>query len=146
MVFHLNGTDYSARYRVAGKPQDRSMHISLDYPNRDGSSLAGILSPERADKATVVVNFYCGSQGSPVWCSVDGGERTPMKRSPRAADPHGTRVAAERVEPIKAMHMWTMELPDELEPGVHTIRVTAKDMFGQIHHGTWLIEIGSDAN
>jgi len=143
MVFTFNGTEYSARYRAAGRPKDRSMHVSLDYPNRDYARLAGVLSPERADKTSIVVNFFCGSQNSPVWFRVDDGPRVQMERSPRAVDPFGRRAADERVHPVRAMHVWKADLPDDLALGTHIIRVTARDMFGQPHHGTKLVEISS---
>jgi len=92
---------------------------------------------------TVVANVFGGSDSTLVSIQVDGGQPFRMEKS-RMVSPNVSRIYAlsrEKVYPTAysrraalrkqpSYHVWKALLPGNLTPGIHTIRISAKDHFG----------------
>jgi hypothetical protein len=45
------------------------------------------------------------------------------------------------VHAVRCSHLWAADLPADLGPGIHTIRVEAVDEYGQRHEAHKILEI-----
>jgi hypothetical protein len=78
--------------------------------------------------------------------SVDGGPAADMRYVVRT-DPFAVEArerlgeTADFVEPTASAHIWELELPDSLAPGIHSVVVETVDEFGQPQRGVLTFEI-----
>ena len=142
MVYEFDGTDYTGRYRVPHRPADYQMNISLNRPEGEWAKpVRKVLSPEEVDETELVVNFFPGDEGSQVWCRIDGGEKRRMNRSTDTTDPFANRVVPDKYYPIYSSHLWALPVPEDLGVGVHSVEVTATDMYGETYEDSMVFEI-----
>lgn len=157
VVIELAGSDFAPRYKAAGLPLHKQMHVSL--LNRWDLQLpANTVTSGELGHAQLAVNIWVGSIQTEVTCQFDNGVETAGVRNRLARDP----FAVERQEavdawmlehrswqnlfppPIRAKigpenwmqtytswHLWTCAMPDQLAPGAHRVSVVAHDAFGQ---------------
>ena len=132
-----------------GPDANRRLRITLDPPMLapvDGGIHRGSLWPA----THVVVNLFDGGERDRVWMSLDGGPDQSMNYTVRT-DPYVERVHALHAgtgdafgRATRSSHIWELPLPDSLESGLHHIKVTSEDEFGQRHRGDFTFEILAD--
>lgn len=125
---HINGNEWKLRYKVSRRPADYQMHISS--PNQITSSesagtevFANIYNalPKaevemRVGKSGAWISMKRVVQPDPVYQAMWKREHeieNPTWRLPGKANP--------------SQHLWKTTLPENLEPGAHTIYIRAKD-------------------
>ena len=135
-VFYFEGTKMRPRFIPAGgDPTDR-LRITIDPPLVPSEG-----NPVELDRGTqqdstfVVVNFFDGGIRDTVEISVDGGAFIPMEYTERS-DPGYAREYEKYKDtpnsyrpPAISSHIWQYLLPP-LEPGIHSLLISAKDEFG----------------
>ena len=133
------------------------MHISFDPPqggfsaeDRDVFSDMGIVTTGELDGMTVVANVYSGSRDTQVEMSVNGGESVPMdwnqdQRDPLAMSFQPADEESRWTTEGRSYHLYTGTLPNDLEPGVHTLTVRATDPYGQEFVGTKVFDVWADS-
>lgn len=149
-VISFNGTDVKPRFVPSEGDPDRAMRIMLDpllhgTRGTNGEVLAvnrGALLPG----TKLVVNLFDGGERDRVEVSIDGKPYERMENVLRT-DPYlereyvkyrGTPDAFARPQP--SSHVWEYAL-GELQPGLHTVRVRARDEFGQRSEENFSFEV-----
>ena len=128
------GGDANARLRITLDPALTQMN--------EGSLNRG--SPQPNTK--VVVNLFDGGARDSVWASIDDNERTAMNYTIRT-DPFienlskykDTENAYSGVS--RSSHIWEINLPENLNPGLHSIKVDTLDEYGQRRNAAMTFEI-----
>jgi hypothetical protein len=112
---------------------------------------------DRADLAGgtwLTTNFWMGSTGSTVEVALDGGPADPATRTQELRG-EAPRVGAEWSDPYAAtqqlvhggsladrsMHLWRLELPEDLATGDHRAQVTATDSYGRVFTDTITFQV-----
>ena len=139
-VFYFEGNKIRPRFIPAGgDPSDR-LRIMLEPPlkpvdNKTQTYPLGLDRGIQVDSMFVVVNFFDGGDRDQVSISLDGQATVPMEYMERT-DPSYVRLYHKYKEtpdafqpPVVSSHIWQFALPD-LEPGLHSVIVTARDEFG----------------
>ncbi|HPI72886.1 MAG TPA: calcineurin-like phosphoesterase family protein [bacterium] len=141
----IEGSRYAIRYKAARQPAEHQMNIYL--PDE--------LLCSQADSTHVLVNVFAGSSRSLVEMQLDHQtdwqQLTPVAaRDPECLRMHQLNAILEQPfngqaleellgwkmdPPSLSRHMWSGPLPCALTPGVHTLTVRTKDMFGQLWAG-----------
>jgi len=131
-ILHIDGNDYSVRYKVARRPADYQMNVFA--PD-------AVAAPE-AGETEVLVNVFSGSERSRVELRLGPeGEWIPLTRVERP-DPYflelkrrelEDRPAAARPLPPadRSLHLWAGTLPADPPSGTFALEVRTTDMFGQ---------------
>lgn len=129
------GQDASARLRIV-----------LDPPlveTAEGSVNRGALQPG----TRVVVNLFDGGIRDSVWLSVNKSEPVAMTYTVRT-DPFVVGIYRQLEEtddaignPTRSAHIWELELPAGLEPGIQRLEVFSEDEFGQTQSAALSFEI-----
>jgi hypothetical protein len=140
VLLAFNGTDYSGRYLPAGKPASRQMHVSfvgrLPQP--------GTVPRKELGKVRAAVNVFLGGSDTRVSYRIDSGPERTMRRDFRTPDPFARRVARgvkAWIRPGTSSHLWTAPLPEDLTPGVHTLTVRARSVFGHSYRTRRIFEV-----
>lgn len=157
-VMSVDGTDVRMRYQAAGKAADHQMRVMIE-PTSDGekskkrrrghrdASPGGRVALDRVPFSEVVVNLFDGGPYSRVEFRIGTHAPVSMRRVHRTdryvKDLYRRHKATKKrwVHPALCSHLWAAELPADLGPGVHTIRVEAVDEYGQRHKAHKVIEI-----
>jgi hypothetical protein len=129
-----------------GADANRGLRITLDPPlsqQPDGNLNRGLLSPG----SKIVVNLFDGGVRDKVLASIDNRPRIAMTYTIRT-DPYLERLHRENPEgdqsynaPTRSAHIWEMPIPDNLEPGLHVVRIESEDEFGQTHSSALSFEL-----
>ncbi|MEZ5491116.1 MAG: calcineurin-like phosphoesterase C-terminal domain-containing protein [Gammaproteobacteria bacterium] len=132
-----------------GPDAGRRLRITLDpllEEPADGGIHRGRLQPG----TRLVVNLFDGGARDRVAMSLDGGPEQAMIYTVRI-DPFVTRAHERYADTddaygraTRSSHVWELPLPGGLEPGLHHIKVTSEDEFGQRRRGDFTFEILSD--
>lgn len=116
-----------------------------DY--RAGLLLNGDISEDAVPAAAIFVNVFDGGPNTLVEFVVDGRKPQAMTRV-YLKDPFLNELAIRHadsrkswVAPVPSTHLWTADLPDDLQAGTYTVSVTAVDEFGRSHHAHRILEI-----
>ncbi len=147
-ILSFEGDDYSTRFKAAGEPEDYQMRIMLE---QEGAS-RNQLSPDQFEVAAwqapqLVVNVFDGGEQHQVAYRLDDGDYQPMEHTLRT-DPFmedrylrylGTDEEVSTPNP--SSHIWVADLPDNLEPGVHTVTVRSTDPYGQVSEASQVFEV-----
>lgn len=131
-TINFSGNQYTIDYTVAGKPSDYRMSIWMPKVVRHEARAGGGL----------YVNFFMGSEHDKVEYRVDDGKwrRMTLVKEPDPSyaylvmrwDLSDTLLTGNRPgKPKECRHLWSAGLPNNLEPGRHTVEVRATDMFGR---------------
>lgn len=133
IYLNVTGNQYTADYKVAGKPADYQIRL---YHRK-------VLTPIWWDgRGFIYANFFMGYKGAKLECRIDGGKWKPMRYS-EAPDPYylaqntkwdesDTLFKGRRpTESADCKHLWRAPLPCNLGIGTHQIEVRATDMFGR---------------
>jgi hypothetical protein len=131
-ILNFDRNQYTAEYRVAGKPSD--YHFSIFAPK--------VVEKDAETSAGIYANFFLGSAGDSLFCRVDDGV---WRRMHRVVDydpsylhllhewdfaetlPEGRRPS----NPERCTHLWGIDIPVRLPEGEHTIEIRATDMYGR---------------
>ncbi len=159
-VLEVDGNACSARYCPAADTAEEQMRIRFESSPtpfsadvqasyRPGEASAGRISAAAASAATIVVNLFDGGPRSTVEFQVGDGATLPMQRAHRP-DPYVVELHARRgdafkswVAPEPSTHLFVARLPADLGPGVHAVRVRARDEFGREHRAQAVLEISA---
>ena len=147
-ILSFDGNSYSTRFKAAGEPEDAQMRIMLEQETSGRNQL----SPSQFEVAAwqapqLVVNVFDGGERHQVDFSL-GGDFQPMEHTLRT-DPFmedrylrylGTDKEVSTPNP--SSHIWVADLPESLEPGVHTVMVRSTDPYGQVSEASQVFEVG----
>jgi 3',5'-cyclic AMP phosphodiesterase CpdA len=157
-VLSIDGNRYVTRFVPASEPNGRQMRISLDSQfhgdekevardYRAGQLLGSPISAEAVPATELVVNFFDGGARTNVTFQIGVRSPVPMTRV-RRPDPFVTEVfmrnEATKKPWVKAepcSHLWTADLPADLEPGTHCVRVRVTDEYGREHRDQLVLEV-----
>ncbi|MGK9121062.1 calcineurin-like phosphoesterase C-terminal domain-containing protein [Olivibacter jilunii] len=135
IYLNINGNQYDADYKVAGKPDNYQM----------GLFHRKVLSTIWWDnRGFIYANFFMGTKDSKVAFRVDGGEWKGMQYT---LEPDPAYVAElfhwdeteemfkgrRPTEPANCTHLWRGRLPGDIGTGQHEVEVRATDMYGKTH-------------
>ncbi|MGQ7787109.1 calcineurin-like phosphoesterase C-terminal domain-containing protein [Nesterenkonia sp. K-15-9-6] len=158
ITLEARGEHITERFTARGDDGSTQMSLGLNTPayrdwftahEDDAGEAPEFESPlevpqEDLGEAWLTANFWMGGTGSTVEVSLDGGEPVEAERTQQMRG-EGQRVGAEHSDPTavqqqlvhggsiadRSMHLWRLDLPEDLEPGVHTAEVTATDVHGE---------------
>jgi hypothetical protein len=130
-LFTFTGNRFNYRFYAPNASPHKQMRIN---------SPTGTLSLQDLEdrKVNINVNVFAGTPHTVVTYQLDNGPETTMKRE-IMKDPFFTRVINENrdkykkwMEPTFCSHIWAAPLPGNLKPGIHQLKVTAKDHQGNV--------------
>ena len=160
VTLDVEGNEFRERYTVTGESDDVQTRLGINSPTFrawfdqwHGTPVGQVPEPndllvlDRADLAEgswLTTNFFLGSTGSTVRVSLDGGPSEAAERTQRLAGEE-VNVGIEYADPYavsrqlvhggsladRTMHLWRFDLPDDLDAGTHTARVSATDSYGR---------------
>lgn len=151
MQFSVDGVSFSEQYVTTTGPD--YMHISFDTAQTGFSAedraifdTLGIMTVDELRGTTVVANVYAGGRDTVVTMSLNGGEAVPMEWTQDQRDPLAIRYQEGQdsfrfTEAGRSYHIYAAPLPSDLEPGTHTITVTATDPYGQVFTGSKVFDV-----
>ncbi len=125
-----------------GREAAQRLRIVLD-PELAGTPDTSINRGIVQANTKVVVNLFDGGERDLVRLSLDGGGPMPMRYVVRT-DPFMERAYRRLADtpdafptPDPSAHIWEFDLPENLEPGIHTVVVETEDEFGQHQRGVF---------
>ena len=157
-LMDIDGTDVTVRFQATGKPADYQMRITLDpgFPRtnvdtqrdyRHGELLGNRFEMSQLYSTRVLVNLFEGGPRSTVEYRIGDGPMMEMGRVVRT-DPFVEELFERESDTMKSWveaepttHIWEAPLPEELQPGSHTITVRATDEYGRVQIEHKLFEI-----
>lgn len=128
----FKGNQYSARYKVAGKPDDYQFEI---YAPK-------VVKQNESTSARIFANFFMGSTTDSVFYRIDNEKWLPMLYT-HDYDPSFLRQLLEwdnaeelpggrrPSNPERCFHLWRGNILTKLPAGNHVIEVKGTDMYGQ---------------
>lgn len=137
-LFQFNGNKFSYRFMPPAGSPDEQMRIN---------SPIGIIKTTELTGTTVNVNVFAGTPRTKVTYSLDGGPQKEMERKVMD-DPLFSEIIKSNVDkypdwydPTPCSHIWTAPLTENLQPGVHRIKITVIDHQNQTFTAHRLFEI-----
>ena len=128
-IFQFENNQYQELFKPASESADNQMRIS--FP------LGEIFADSLQDKK-IVVNVFDGSEKSKVWFSLDDLHWVEMEQD-TIKDPYfdtfykfPESTTPSWINPRPTSHIWTAQLPEDLEIGVHKVIVKTQDQFGNV--------------
>jgi hypothetical protein len=129
-----------------GADAARRLRIVLD-PELEGTTDVSINRGLLQTNTKVVVNLFDGGERDRVDVSLDGGPSMPMRYVVRT-DPFMEKAYRRLADtqdafptPKVSAHIWEFDLPENLEPGIHSVVVESEDEFGQHQRGVFSFEV-----
>jgi hypothetical protein len=126
-LMSVEGNSATIRFKAANEPADFQLRVWLE-------------------EGSIVVNLFDGGPRSTVEYQLDDGEALAMERVYRN-DPFIDDLFERTKKSWKSWididpspHLWVAPLPENLGPGVHTIKVRAVDEYGRVHTGSRIYE------
>lgn len=136
--FHFKDNTFSYDYIPADEPRDFQMRVS--WPE-------GMVHADSLRNLPVTVNIFAAAPGTQVSYSLDNGENLTMTQQ-TIEDPYMLKYIAQRQyfpgwidAAVAGNHIWTRPLPDTIEPGTHSIHVTATEPGGIIFKGFTIFNV-----
>ncbi len=138
-IFTFEGNRFSERYKPAYFGDDFQVRISAPAGTVSKDSLAG---------KEIVVNVFDGNEKTVVECRIDAGDPYIMSRQ-ITMDPFFKHIYAENkdlylswINPMRSVHIWTAPLlPEQMEPGYHTISVKVTNQWGNVYQASRIFEL-----
>jgi hypothetical protein len=131
-ILNFNKNQYTADYRVAGKPA--GTYFTIFAPK--------VIAQNEGTSSGICVNFYMGAASDSLFCRVDDGAWRRMYHVVEY-DPAYLHLLhewdfAETLLPGRrpsnpewCNHLWAIDIPSRLPEGEHIIEIKAMDMFGR---------------
>lgn len=147
-LLHFDGVELVPEFMPFpfGPDAGRRLRITLDPPlvtPAEGGIQRGWLRPG----TRLVVNLFDGGVRDQVFLSLDGQPEQQMTYTVRT-DPYVEQVHARFAgtddafgRATRSSHLWELSLPEALPPGLHRVRVTSLDEFGQRQRGDFTFEV-----
>jgi len=157
-IMDVDGNAATLRYKAARKPADQQLRVVIDASfhgvTADGmrderldEAIGGTIDLDHLHAAEVVANLFDGGPRSKLEMQIGDRPPVPMTRTDRS-DPYVEQLFARYKETMKSWvvpeassHVWVAGLPLDLDPGVHTITVTAVDEYGAHHTARRILEV-----
>ncbi|MCP5102751.1 MAG: hypothetical protein GY950_05215 [bacterium] len=139
-LFTFKGTDYNYDFYPSRSSGQGQMRI-----NSPGGTLS--LEGLQEEPVNINVNVFTGTPRTMVSYQLGGGPEMRMERKVMKDPFFAKLIEVNRdsyidwMEPVLSSHIWTAPLPDGLEPGIHRLKVTAKDHQGNIFTAYRLFEV-----
>lgn len=160
VTLDVEGNQFQERFSVTGESDDVQTQLGINSPayrewyeehsdKEDGGAPELedplVVDREDLDEGTwLTTNFFMGSTSGDVEVAIDGEQGGTAERT-QQMEGEAQNVGAEYSDPYavqqqlvhggsiadRAMHLWTYDLPADLEPGAHTAEVTATDAYGR---------------
>lgn len=145
-ILHFSGNTFRFEYKAYGKPESYQMEIygPKVIPQTEGT--------RRSTRAQLYVNVFNGSEFCTVEYRIDGGDWIRMRYMP-GEDPGRANMRYEvdksatpmpfvrPSNPSFSYHLWRTNLPTGLPLGTRTIDVNVTTQFGEVHTGTYSIDV-----
>lgn len=138
--FRFTFTGNRFTYRFYPSYSSHHSQMRINYPR-------GTLSSTDLKNREINVNVFTGTPGTRVTYELDDGPRVTMERRVMK-DPFFTKLVAENpdsykdwMEPTDCSHIWVAPLPENLPPGNHGLKITARDHQGNVFTAYRLFEI-----
>lgn len=139
-VIDFEGSKFKFSFKGIGLDESRQMDIWINGQDTTDHQIDGL---DGLDEHAVIANIYGCSDSTLVRMQVDSGDWITMKQAPLVA-PNVNRLltmnklkayptqfskkAALRRSP--SPHIWIGNLPDDLEKGIHQLKIEADDQYG----------------
>lgn len=171
LTLDIDGNEVTERFSRTGDDGSDQMAVGLNTPayrdwfneNQDNVGEAqeleapNVVAQDELGETWLTTNFWMGSTGSTVEVSIDGGEDLQTART-QPMNGEEVRVGAEWSDPVanletlvhggamadRTSHLWRSTLPEDLEPGAHTAKVTATDVHGQVSTETYQFQVADE--
>lgn len=138
VIASFDGNQYKMDYQVARREPDYQMNIYAPRVVKRNSGWGGV------SHAPVYVNFFTGSSRDTVKIAIDN---QPAKTMVRTVEPDPAYIAVTAMwdqssqllpgrrpsNPEPCLHLWKSSIPTDLSPGLHKMKIEAKDLFGRVH-------------
>lgn len=132
-IIRFDGQQYRVDFRAAGRPADYQMSITV--PNE--------VSTSDLESTVVFANVFNGSERTKVEMKLGTQTQWQAMTYSREADPHFAELSKRENEmadrtwtnlpnPKPSPHLWKLEIPTDLKPGVHLIQIQATDEHGEV--------------
>lgn len=142
-MMSVNGNKIRIRYKAAGKPPDFQMRIMLETMQE--KKLVSRLPVSLASSTNILVNVFDGGPNTTVSCRLDGNELVMMAPVIREDPFIFARYVEDGIfqpdQESPSTHIWSLPMPKDIEPGVHTLFIRVQDEYGQIHMGSKIFEV-----
>ena len=137
-IFHFTGNQFTQRFKAAGR--GAAYQIRICAPT-------GKIPVERLDSLNIVANIFNADVRSVVDYQFDAAPFVKMQKT-LMKDPFMERLHvnfdstyANWIRPQPSTHIWSASLPQEIERGVHTISVRARDRYGNVFEQAVIFEV-----
>ncbi len=142
-IMSVNGKKIKMRYKAAGKPDDYQMRIMLEtMPEK---KLVSILPVSQTSSTNILVNVFDGGPNTTVTCRLDGNKPVMMAPVIREDPFTFARYIEDGIfQPeteSPSTHIWSLPMPKDIEPGVHTLFINVKGEYNQTHVGSKIFEV-----
>lgn len=129
--FQFKGNGFRYRFFPANPGAHAHSQMRINFPD-------GNLSRDQLRHRYINVNVFTGTPKTVVTCRLDKGPEIEMTRQVME-DPFFDKLVKDNPEEyiwwmqaVCSSHIWIAPLPDDLEPGLHRLKVTAKDHQGEV--------------
>ena len=137
-IININGHNYSQRFKAAN--HDENYQIRISSPN-------GIIKASDIDSVPIIANFFNGNTMSELTCQIDDAPLLFMNYTPMV-DPFFDKLFSNNKKDYAwwmsvetSYHIWTLNLPWDIKPGIHRLIVTATDQYGYKYRQCRIFEI-----
>lgn len=147
-ILSFDGNQYTTRFKAAGESENYQMRIMFEQEGAGRNQLTVEQWQVAAWQAPqLVVNVFDGGEHHEVEYRLNEGDFRPMAHTLRT-DPFmedryirylGTDE--EVSSPAVSSHIWMAGMPENLEPGVHTVTVRSTDPYGQVAEASQVFEV-----
>jgi len=131
-LLQFNGNSYHYTFQPANPSYNRQMRIN--FPS-------GSVSDDQLKNRYINVNVFAGTARTKVTYQLDNQPEQPMTRN-IMEDPLVEELISNNpdhyihwVEPVCSTHIWIAPLPENLEPGLHRLKIKVEDHQGDVFHG-----------
>jgi predicted phosphodiesterase len=137
-VFDFDGTDYRFRFQAAGEDETMQMRV---LP-------MGKIVQDSLLTTPIIVNVFAGGKDTEVFLEIDNGARVKMTQK-MVKDPFIVNYMKANRESMPgwlhsasvSTHLWFGDFSEDLDPGLHTLKITALDHQYKSYSHTQVIEI-----
>ncbi|MDR2626533.1 MAG: calcineurin-like phosphoesterase C-terminal domain-containing protein, partial [Dysgonamonadaceae bacterium] len=136
-LINFNKNAYTIQFKGIGKDANKQMNIWVE-----GQDTISTLTALPNDKNNIIANIFGASDSTLVMMQIDNGEPVRMAKT-AIIDPDVHRMISwnrsvyptayskrSALRKLPSPHILTSSFPDGLSPGIHKIKITAKDNFG----------------